>query len=352
MPEREYDFIIIGQGLAGSILAHQLSLKGQTVAVIDNFSEGSSSMVAAGIINPITGHRLNITEGFERYFSVAKHYYQRFEVELGRSCFKLIEQTRLIKNAGQSKYLNQRLTEKAYQHLIAKLPSRCFLNDEYGVITIKQTAAVDAKAVIETIRHYFDSQQAHLRQKLDYSSIIPTHAGFRLGKIRARRLVFAEGFQAIYNPWLAKLPFKLSKGEVLTLRPPIKITNELLNWGNWLLTSDGESKLGSNYQWNDLSLYATPAIRTSLIKSLLENVNLNPDIKSDIQTEVLAHEVGIRPTTLRRKPFVGELSNLRNSFCFNGFGSKGCLLIPYYAQLLCEHLLEYKPLPEELSEWI
>ena len=76
MPSAETDFLIVGQGLAGSILAYQLVESGHSVRVIDNHQHASSSVVAAGIINPITGHRLNITEGFAKYYPIAKQFYQ------------------------------------------------------------------------------------------------------------------------------------------------------------------------------------------------------------------------------------------------------------------------------------
>lgn len=344
MPSSEYDFLIIGQGLAGSILAHQLSQKGLIVAVMDNNNVGSSSMVAAGIINPVTGHRLNITQGFEIYYPVAKRYYQNLETESDQPCFKVVEQSRLIKNAGQYEYLKLRLKQDAYQGLLTKLTEHEFSAKKYGAIKVDKTAVVDAKAVLETIKAYFQIRRSHFRRKLDYSSILPNAAGFQIGEIQTRHLVFCEGHQAIDNPWLSELPFKLSKGEILTVNARPATSDRFLNWGNWLVPSEKQYKLGSNFIWNDLSLTPTMAGKGRLLGSLREYTG--------IECKVLAREVGIRPTTTNRKPFIGELSNLKNSFCFNGFGSKGCLLIPFYAELLCQHLLQRKALPGELTEWL
>ncbi|MFT5168556.1 MAG: glycine oxidase, partial [Saprospiraceae bacterium] len=55
--KKEVDYLIIGQGLAGSLLAYQLLERGKTVQIIDNHHNGASSSIAAGIINPITGRR-------------------------------------------------------------------------------------------------------------------------------------------------------------------------------------------------------------------------------------------------------------------------------------------------------
>ena len=75
----QFDYLIIGQGLAGSMLAFQLIARGQRVLVIDNDYQGNASQVAAGIINPITGHRLNLTEGFVDYYACAMAFYDQLE---------------------------------------------------------------------------------------------------------------------------------------------------------------------------------------------------------------------------------------------------------------------------------
>ena len=48
---------IIGQGLAGSLLAWRLLLRGERVLVVDNGYCSASSTVAAGLINPVTGKK-------------------------------------------------------------------------------------------------------------------------------------------------------------------------------------------------------------------------------------------------------------------------------------------------------
>ena len=52
------DFIIIGQGLAGSILALELLKQNKSVLVIDNPALSSCSKIAGGIYNPVVFKRL------------------------------------------------------------------------------------------------------------------------------------------------------------------------------------------------------------------------------------------------------------------------------------------------------
>ena len=70
-----YDTIIIGQGLAGSLLGWQLIQDGQRVLVIDDGHRSAASRVAAGIINPITGQRLVKSWHVDQFLPEAEKFY-------------------------------------------------------------------------------------------------------------------------------------------------------------------------------------------------------------------------------------------------------------------------------------
>src|SRR5215472_6599661 len=53
------DYLIVGQGLAGSVFAALLLQRGRSFVVVDDGHRTAASKAAGGIINPITGKRLN-----------------------------------------------------------------------------------------------------------------------------------------------------------------------------------------------------------------------------------------------------------------------------------------------------
>jgi len=84
----KYDFIIIGQGIAGTLLSDALSKRQQKVLVIDKGHKGSASSIAAGIINPITGRRFVKSWKIDEFLPYAKKIYLGFENLLGKKyCF-------------------------------------------------------------------------------------------------------------------------------------------------------------------------------------------------------------------------------------------------------------------------
>jgi glycine/D-amino acid oxidase-like deaminating enzyme len=345
MPAPQIDFLIVGQGLAGSILAYELMTRGQRVIVIDNAHRGSSSMVAAGIINPITGHRLNLTDGFTDYFSHAAHFYNKLEREFNISVFKEVDQVRLIKNPGQASYFEKRTQQGDYENFLGiNTQPHPFKTAKHGTAQIKQTSIIDTKLLLSEIKTWLEKRNAYITKYFDYARLAFTDTEVNYEGISAAKVVFSEGFQAIHNPWLKHLPFKLAKGEILTVESSTD-NAPMLSWGNWLTPHHKRTaKLGSNYAWQDTTLTPSKDVRNKLLDSLEAHTGLRPT--------VIQHEVGVRPTTTDRQAFVGAIANRNLAYCFNGFGSKGCLTIPTHADLLCNHLLNHTKIPEGLSKWL
>jgi len=344
MSTTTFNYLIIGQGLAGSILAHQLITNGQRVMVIDNQHEGASSEVAAGIINPVTGSRLKHTDNFELLYQYAKSYYGKLEYHIKAPIFDTIEQYRQIQNDTEHHYLEKRLADKNYQiYLNASnnKPNSSFRDHSKPLLKINHTATVDTKILLSATQQWLMSLHSYRNSKIDYADLQFSGDSIQYHDINATHLIFCEGYQAINNPWLKHLPFKLAKGEILTLDNSQKL-QAMLSWGKWLVPNVDTLKLGSNFAWDDLDLTPSEQVKRDLLDNLYQHTKVEP--------QILNHDVGIRPSTKQRDPFVGPISQLENAYCFNGFGSKGCLLMPYYAALLSEHLLNQTSLPKNITQ--
>jgi glycine/D-amino acid oxidase-like deaminating enzyme len=83
----QLDYIIVGQGIAGSMVAHFLLQKGKKILVIDQYNPTSSSNIAAGVVNPVTGRKMVKTWMIDDLLPFAKKTYSALEKQLQVSFF-------------------------------------------------------------------------------------------------------------------------------------------------------------------------------------------------------------------------------------------------------------------------
>ena len=113
-------FTIVGGGLAGCSLGWYLKNKGYDFKIIDPSEEVTSTLIAAGIINPITGPSLTKSSRLEELWSIAKDFYHSIEKETGIKMFRLTQVVRLFDSDRQVERWHRRLLDPNYSELVAE----------------------------------------------------------------------------------------------------------------------------------------------------------------------------------------------------------------------------------------
>ncbi len=347
-----YDSIIIGQGLAGSILAYRLLISGKKVLVIDNQHHGSSSKVAAGIINPITGYRLITNVLLSKQRECSLRLYKELEKLLNQKLVSELKQFRLLKSEEQASFWEKRKNHSTYKDYAGDSFSSFepFLKNDFGVVEIHKTLRIHTSELLLNLKQWLIKNNSYLVQKIHHHKIEVSTNKITIGQLESQNIIFCEGYQVRHNPWWKHLPFKLSKGEILKVELDRPI-NAMLNWRQWLVPDSESGKtalLGANYEWGEFSnedaCNVTSEAREYLMMRLANNTKLN--------AKLIEQTAGVRPTPTHRYPYIGSHKESSNVFCFNGFGSKGCLTIPYYSSLFADHLIKNTPLPEDVTRWL
>jgi glycine/D-amino acid oxidase-like deaminating enzyme len=62
--------------------------------------------------------------------------------------------------------------------------------------------------------------------------------------------------------------------------------------------------------------------------------------------DIIRKNVGIRPATFDRRPYIGHLAKNEHINIFNGFGTKGVSLVPFFTKLFVQKLRKGDNLPE------
>ncbi len=323
------NFLIIGGGLAGSILGWRLLSMGASILIVDNNPEASASRVAAGLINPITGKRLVKSANFEPLHAEALHLYRDLESEFAQNLYFDMPLIRLFRSEEGIKALQKRGLERAYIPYIGEpiKAGKVPFNAPFGGTEILKAGYLDTNRLLDTLHQYF-LQKGLLQQiSFDYEDLIFEKNVIRWGDCRPQRVIFCEGYQMASNPWFNYLPLQSAKGEVLSVEIDGLNLKQIVNGGHWLIPrQDGHYRIGATHSWQDLDGTVTDSERKNLL------AGFHSLVSGDYSPRVIGHKAGVRPATRDRQPFIGIHPQHPQLAIFNGFGAKGSLLIPWYSK--------------------
>ncbi len=342
---KKVDFIIVGQGIAGTLLTHFLRKAGQSVVVIDANHQGSSSAIAAGIINPITGYRFVKSWLLEELLPFAKETYGDLANHIGQTFYQDREVLRILFSAGEENDWLARTAQEGWSKYVKdnedwqKWEGVAFPGFSQGVL---YGAQVDVGALIKVYQKELRSQNLLIAESMDFDKLQIKSAEVQYGKVIAKNIVFCEGYRGQNNPWFSYLPFEVAKGEALVIKLD-QIQAQRILKHKIILAPLGQDLywVGSNYEHQPKDDLPSDRGRDFILKKLQKV------LKTPFQE--IEHLAAIRPATFDRRPFLGRHPEHSVLAIFNGLGAKGSSLAPYFAKQLCDHLLTGKVLHPEVD---
>ena len=99
--------------------------------------------------------------------------------------------------------------------------------------------------------------------------------------------------------------------------------------------------MGATYNWDELNENTSEEGKEELLKKAEKFI-------AD-KIEIIEHKAGVRPTVLDRRPLIGIHPTHKQLGVFNGLGTKGVMLAPFFAQELVNCLLNDTPLDKEVD---
>jgi glycine/D-amino acid oxidase-like deaminating enzyme len=339
------DYLIIGQGLAGTILAYTLQSRGLQVKVVDSQHLPSSSRVAAGIFNPVTGKRPVKTWQADVLFPFLHTFYRQMEADLNEQFFYPKPVFRPFLSIAEQN-TGFALTESPdistfLECKTSFLEISNFIENNLGGLQTKHSGYLAVDYLINCYRQNLTRQQALINKDLSYDDLVLKPDGVEWGELKARKIIFCEGIHAMQNPYFQWLPFRQVKGEILTIEVNDTIPDYIFKQGVYLVPNQNNTcKVGATYDRFDTTWETTDKAQEDMT-SVLESW-LKPTYR------VVNQQAGIRPASPDQKPLIGLHPEFPSLGIFNGMGSKGVSMAPYYAQ----HFYERLECQKELSETV
>ena len=342
--KKSVDIIIVGSGIAGCTLAWQWVLKGKSVVVITDVEKGSSA-VAAGVYNPTILKRFTSVWKSAQQLEVLNSLYPQVEKTVGVS---LLHPINILRRFHDDKEIKTWFKKSHKEDLKDFMSSDIVDREIDGVDApfnfglVKETGWLDTIGYMSTSLEYFKSQSSLLLESFDFEQLFHHEDHICYKEFKAGKIIFAEGFKILGNPFFKELPLQGNKGEVLTIKVPGLKLDHIIKSSVFLMPYiDDLFWVGATYSREDLTDTSTVEAKEFLTSRLERFLRL--------PYEVIDHKQGIRPTTVDRRPFVGAHKDYKNYFVFNGMGSRAVLIAPWAAQNLYDSMYNNTEINEEMN---
>lgn len=320
---------IVGHGLAGCVLALSFYRKNVPVKIYGISKPGEASMASSGLITPVTGRKYVKSWMIDDLLSAAIDFYDWTASLFSDHFFYPVEIIRFLSNPEALKAWEKRLDDPAYKDFISqkRYEELDFAERPYGVLT--GGYRLDTPAWLAAARSFLKTRNMLIEREYtpheNSGDDIVIYATGATGHLKSTGIIPNKG-----EALLARIPGWKYPAIVKEQVFFIPLAHDDLFW------------IGSYYEPWPGEPGASLAGKKLLMQALEEVFQSS--------FTIIDHLAGVRPTVTDRRPIVGLLKHHpANQFIFNGMGTKGTSLAPYWANHLVDHLLFSAPLSKAVS---
>jgi glycine/D-amino acid oxidase-like deaminating enzyme len=339
--KRNVDYLIVGQGLAGTFLAYKFLKTKRSFMLIDKGLDSSSSYVAAGLINPLVLKRLTLSWRAKEFLAYNESFYSELEEFLGKNYRFKVPIEKLISSSEEELFWGKRFEKEELSDLMEKelgaIDSKIKAPVPFKVGKVKHTSWVHISDLLSDFRSYLKNENLLIEDTFKHKEI---EDNTRYGAITFSNIVFCEGAKLSENPFFNYLPYSLNKGQLLTIRSKELPQQNILKKKVFILPyKEDLFKVGATFSWKWENENPEEE-KTEQLKTFLEEMTSLP-------YEIVNVEAGIRPSVKDRRPLIGKHPKISNYYLFNGMGSRGCFMAPLLIDEFFEHLEKGKEVHPE-----
>lgn len=338
--------LLVGNGFAGSQLAYFLALRGAEVTVLtySGFHATSSTNVSAGIMLPFTGRRKVLTFNAAKILPFAIAHYQQLESATGLSLIDDLVVRQCIKDAGDYNDWQAKSAEVSTEMFLDELQLDvpiAGLKSFFGYVQLKQSKAVKSVPLLEAVSMH-DSSIQYVNKRFVFDLLKINDSKLTYQEEAFDYVLFCEGYRVIHNNFWNTLPFMPVKGEIIEIHAPGLKLDFIFNSGIYIIPKGNNRFLvGATYDWKNINELPSQDGLSLLIKEL--------DTLLECDYNITTHAAGVRPAIQDRRPVIGTHPLHPRIGIFNGLGTKGAMLAPYYAQQFADHITIGTPIDEEVD---
>ncbi|OAV42897.1 FAD-binding oxidoreductase [Lewinella sp. 4G2] len=331
--------LIVGQGLAGTLLGFRLAEAGYDVNFMDAPGQTASSSIAAGIINPITGRRFVKSWKIDELLPETINLYGRISNLLGRTYWHPQPLIRTLYNRGDVNDWEVRSADEGYVAYMDDDPALGQLPEitapVFAYCGVQQAGRVDVKNLVNDYRAYLLRDRRFTAGTFEYDQV-PAHLE------RYDRIIFCEGWRARYNPYFIFAGHSGNKGEVLFVKTDAPQLDRMFKHRVFLVPVEEELYWVGATSENQFEDDAPTAANRKFLEDRLSEVLTVP-------YEIISHAAAVRPTSRDRRMMIGAHPAKKRLLILNGLGTKGASLAPLGSKWLFEFITNNQAIPAEVD---
>ena len=344
MTEKIYDYIVVGAGLAGISFTETLLQNNKSVFVFCEKDLGSS-VVAGGLFNSVILKRFTLVKDAQNQIYLLKNFYPLIEKRINKKIYFELPTLRKLSSVEEQNNFTTTSDRPLFQNFLSSeiiFKKYKSVESPFGFGEIKQTGYVDCELLVTSYRQYLEDNHMLQKGKFDYTLLKEEDDLVMYKDVKAKNIVFCEGFIMKNNPYFSDLPLDGAKGELLLIKADDLDIDVIIKAGLFVLpVGDNLYKIGATYNWEDKTNVPTEEAKEELLSELKEIITCD--------FEVIEQFAGIRPTVKDRKSLVGQHHTHKNIYLLNGLGTRGVMLAPYLSQKLFDFIEFDIPLEEEIN---
>lgn len=337
------EFLIIGDGLAGINMAWTLYKRGLSFTLVSDHGP-KSSIVAAGIINPVIGRKFNYTWRYDDIYDTFMDRYAQMPFENPFQSLPILRALKTVLDINEFSLREQELLDRGV--ITERTENRDLGAIDLPVkrwIEVLKSGRLDTLKFINESIAFFSRMGCFKSDRITASDLVVKEKHLKIERHKSKYVIFSEGIPMPSRNLLPTIPIIPQKGEVLIFQS-FQLPEDIIVKYKYFIVPLGEQKfwLGSNYDWHSEDYRLPSEQQYGLMSGFLNE--LGP---SDIQ--ILLHKIGYRPTIKDRMPVIGKIPPYENAFVLNGMGSKGASLAPYCSELLFDGIMNGQCIPKEVN---
>lgn len=277
-------------------------------------------------------------------FPFLKDFYLNLEQDLAVKFIHFLPLFRPFSSIAELNEWQGRLAQDKFKPFIKKIDTHPVhadhVDNPYGGVTLEHTGYVNTTVMLAAFRQKLLDLGCLMNEKFNYEGLNFNSSKVVYKGVIGKKIIFADGPSGFSNKWVEKIRFQALKGEVLQLDMNVK-AEVILNRNGFVLPRDGNYIAGSNYDKNGKDWEPTQKAREEIEEKISKFLKAN--------YKVIGQKAGLRPTTHDRRPVMGSHPENPAIGIFNGLGTKGVSLAPYFARQFAEHLVNGFEIDQEVS---